>query len=1327
MSYFFGPRRVVQLVMMLLTVLVLLQPRARAQSSQHWWFENVSEGNLIPGCVTGMTLAGFEFDPQGRPAVAWREENGCGGPPRVFWTRLEAGLWNRREFLSERRFQGGGAADHSHQFALRKGDGNPFILYADAGQFNEINTYVSDLGAHPTGGVSTYLESIVGPQNCDYTNYSLAFAAGDSVPQWVTGFALCNSQGSLRLNGTNVQSPLFMPRGSMDITPDGTRHVLWNSGMMTRYSRFPAGATSPDLDLALFGNINRFGGEVSIAAGPDGTLHAAVRGPDVDADWDFGAIVYLRSTDGGTTWTPYEYIDDRDDPIVNGPWNANRDLSLAIAADGVPAITYWRWDSELWYARRDGPHGTWTHQLVTRLPMLNQNRANQLRFDTNGDPVIAFYDPVINEMRLARPAPDGVTMPVDVSVTASIAPGVATPGAAATYTLKVTNKGVTNLDAITLSNQLPEGVTLVSAEPATGLGSRWEFSLTSGATRTFTMSVLLPFAEGTHVAVATVSTAFVDAEPGDNAATAAAIVKAEQCFIPHAPGDGLLGWFRGDGSAANSVAGHNGGGALNISYTAAAIGDGFSFNGTNSSVRINEANDNYYYPGTGPFSAQAYIRTTSAEGQIASRYECVSGNCTPTAWFWSVEAGHLSLYLRDRDNQELNLQGITPVNDGQLHHVAMVIDRGANEARLYVDGHVDVAAPLSVGDVSDGNGQTTSLMIGAYSDVNGLPAGFFNGVIDEFAVYSRALTDSEVAAITAVPSQPACATQLGAEDDLSVSIHPTPSSVAVGDVATFTVGVTNNGPVAHANVLLETHVSLATVIEAAPVPSFDNGSTQRFEFASLAPKETKWVIVRALAPLQPGNIFASASTPPGDADPSNDVASTTVPVVADACYVVTSDLIARWRFDDNPADSIGGRDAVLRGITSFEPGKKYSALSIGSASGYGEVQDAAELKPSAFTIAGWIKPSSTVGWDTLIAKGASGLDGNIPWFADTYWLGLAANGYPTLYTYDVSGSTTETKAAAPLATGRWYHLAATYDGSVARVFVDGVQVAESTIDMPLYYDVNAVPLTIGEDWQGGSPNGAAFEGAIDDVTVHGRALSGADIAAMLTGESSECINEPPNNAPVFTPPDNITTPATSVAGAVVDFAATGTDIEDGTIAAVCQPASGSTFAIGSTTVNCTVTDSGGLTASGSFTVTVTTGNHAPECLAPPAIPELWPPNHELVPISLNGITDSDGDPVTVRVTLIAQDEPTNTVGDGNTSSDADGIGTATPRVRSERSGTPSVPGNGRVYHIFYTVTDSAGASCEGTALVGVPHDQGNVRTLIDDGPKFNSVTGAKLP
>ena len=87
-----------------------------------------------------------------------------------------------------------------------------------------------------------------------------------------------------------------------------------------------------------------------------------------------------------------------------------------------------------------------------------------------------------------------------------------------------------------------------------------------------------------------------------------------------------------------------------------------------------------------------------------------------------------------------------------------------------------------------------------------------------------------------------------------------------------------------------------------------------------------------------------------------------------------------------------------------------------------------------------------------------------------------------------------------------------------------------------------------------------------------------------------------NNGPSFTAPGNITTPATSAAGAAVTFTAAGNDIEDGAIAAVCAPASGSTFAIGATTVNCTVTDNGGLTATGAFTVTVT--NNGPSFTAP---------------------------------------------------------------------------------------------------------------------------------
>lgn len=75
-------------------------------------------------------------------------------------------------------------------------------------------------------------------------------------------------------------------------------------------------------------------------------------------------------------------------------------------------------------------------------------------------------------------------------------------------------------------------------------------------------------------------------------------------------------------------------------------------------------------------------------------------------------------------------------------------------------------------------------------------------------------------------------------------------------------------------------------------------------------------------------------------------------------------------------------------------------------------------------------------------------------------------------------------------------------------------------------------------------------------------------------------------APTLTLPSPITVNAPNSGGAVVNFTATANDIVDGSVPVVCAPPSGSTFAGGTTTVQCTATDSHGNTATGSFTVTV---------------------------------------------------------------------------------------------------------------------------------------------
>ncbi len=130
-------------------------------------------------------------------------------------------------------------------------------------------------------------------------------------------------------------------------------------------------------------------------------------------------------------------------------------------------------------------------------------------------------------------------------------------------------------------------------------------------------------------------------------------------------------------------------------------------------------------------------------------------------------------------------------------------------------------------------------------------------------------------------------------------------------------------------------------------------------------------------------------------------------------------------------------------------------------------------------------------------------------------------------------------------------------------------------------------------------------------------------------------------------------------------------------------------------------------------------NQPPVCTgATPSIATLWSPNHQYVPIDVLGVTDPDGDPVTITVDGISQDEPVNGLGDGDTAPDGAGVGTSTAQVRAERAGG----GNGRVYHIDFTADDGNGGQCNGNVLVGVPKSQGKNGAPVDGGALFDSTT-----
>jgi FG-GAP-like repeat/HYR domain len=109
-------------------------------------------------------------------------------------------------------------------------------------------------------------------------------------------------------------------------------------------------------------------------------------------------------------------------------------------------------------------------------------------------------------------------------------------------------------------------------------------------------------------------------------------------------------------------------------------------------------------------------------------------------------------------------------------------------------------------------------------------------------------------------------------------------------------------------------------------------------------------------------------------------------------------------------------------------------------------------------------------------------------------------------------------------------------------------------------------------------------------------LNGAGLPDLLVADRfgevvSALLNQgspPPadTTAPTLTLPGTVVVNATKPSGAVVGYTASATDDQDPSPSVSCAPASGSTFAIGTTAVNCTATDDADNSSTGSFNVVV---------------------------------------------------------------------------------------------------------------------------------------------
>ena len=114
-------------------------------------------------------------------------------------------------------------------------------------------------------------------------------------------------------------------------------------------------------------------------------------------------------------------------------------------------------------------------------------------------------------------------------------------------------------------------------------------------------------------------------------------------------------------------------------------------------------------------------------------------------------------------------------------------------------------------------------------------------------------------------------------------------------------------------------------------------------------------------------------------------------------------------------------------------------------------------------------------------------------YGDAYGIYYRTGNVWRFRAYTGGASTAEVTSATVSDPNAWHYVAATYDGSTIRLYVNGQQ--EKTKAATFTIATNDLPLGIGSGADGYLP----MQGVIDDVLIADRAFTAAEIAALYQG------------------------------------------------------------------------------------------------------------------------------------------------------------------------------------------------------------------------------------
>ena len=383
---------------------------------------------------------------------------------------------------------------------------------------------------------------------------------------------------------------------------------------------------------------------------------------------------------------------------------------------------------------------------------------------------------------------------------------------------------------------------------------------------------------------------------------------------------------------------------------------------------------------------------------------------------------------------------------GTWIHVAATI--GGGTMRLFFNGALVASGTTTL---TPADLQATYSYIG---DSQFAADPCFDGRLDEFLVFNRALTQAEIVAVrngtaprfTAVPiARPA--TTVGAIYEQSIA--GTATDANAGDALTYRKA---GGP---------NWLTVGAHGRLSGIPSAADSGMNRF-------------LVRVT-----------------DAAGLADEAELRINVSG------ASGLLAHYQFNDNPNDSQGGASGTSIGGPAYADGYYDRAIRLDGADDHVRLRATSVTGLTDVTVAARVRWNGGANWQRIFDFGNN----------TTQYLFLTpkSGGNTLRFGITLNGPGAQQILEAPvLATGEWAHVAVTLNGTTGTLYLNGTAVdsGDITIDPANF---NPTLNYIGESQFAADPS---FNGLVDDFRIYSRSLSAAEVKDLAIPAAAIVVPDP---------------------------------------------------------------------------------------------------------------------------------------------------------------------------------------------------------------------------